>query len=393
MEKRIKFVFVLTVVLIAVSAFIFLELNSMLKVKSPNAHPTPTATSEIVETGAVKQEDNDSETGSENELTLEQKVGQMFIGGYHEENIINDQVELTQERQLGGIILMGVNVRTPELRNSSFDLINNIEVNSELPLIISVDEEGTVITRLSDQLNEQTPQSDLERLGQARTIARRRGQELNELGFNVVYSPVMDYATQESFLYTRSFHVDKSEYAELGSSMLGGYKEGGVVGVPKHFPGHPPASLDSHKGLPVSDVDEDLFDDHISQFIELLEMTDPQIIMTGHILFPAIDPDDPATLSSSIIQDKLREELGYEGLIITDDLNMDAISERYTPEEAAVKAVEAGNDIVLYVSTIENQERALDGILEAVRSGRLSEERINESVERIRSFKESNLSE
>jgi beta-N-acetylhexosaminidase len=322
-------------------------------------------------------------------MSLADKIGQMMMGGYFKDNLIEEQLALVEELNFGGIIIMGPNVANLKATGESMALIRLTNQRLASPLLISIDEEGTAITRLRGQLKEQTPQANITAVERAYEVARRRGQELRNLGIQINFSPVLEYIPgSDSFLYQRTFQVDRTRIAPLGAAMLKGYRDSGIVGVVKHFPGHTQEAIDSHLDLPVARLTLNELNGHMSQFAELFKITDAPMVMTAHILLPEIDANYPATLSPVLINDILRKRMGYEGVIITDDLAMGAIVNNYSPAESAVQAVKAGNDILLYVTAMDEQREAYEAVLAAVRSGQISEARIDESVLRIYRLKQ-----
>lgn len=318
------------------------------------------------------------------EMTLEQKVGQLFIGGSSKEDMLNEQLALVRDQHFGGIILFRVNVTDSAKRVLTMETIR--QANSALPIspFIAIDEEGGEVTRLYGQLIQQTPQHLINSPSLAYETSLGRGRELIQMGMNMNLAPVMDYATNsESALYKRTFRGEREAIALLSENMLRGYKDAGIIAVPKHFPGHPDNNIDSHTALSEVGVTREQFDSFAGQFKSLIEKESPVAIMTAHVKFPAIDPVSPTTLSHPILTGILRNDYQYNGLIITDDMNMGAIKNFVPLEEGVIRAIEAGADMVVIVTLPKYQLSAYNALLEAVRSGRISEERIDESLMRI----------
>jgi beta-N-acetylhexosaminidase len=214
-----------------------------------------------------------------------------------------------------------------------------------------------------------------------------RGKELHAKGINVNFSPVLEYITNPaSFLYYRVFRGSKENVTTYGENMVRGYQDAGIVATVKHFPGHDDTSVDSHKNLPISTIDKKGLPEHMSIFKAVIEKEKPLMVMTAHVLFPKIDPVYPATLSPIFIK-MLREDYSYDGIIITDDMNMGAITKSFGVEKSAIQAINAGNDILLYVAPTETINRAYTAVLNAVRDGHISEERIDSSVYRVLNLK------
>jgi beta-N-acetylhexosaminidase len=220
---------------------------------------------------------------------------------------------------------------------------------------------------------------------------RRIGMELQRLGINLNLAPVLDVNTnpQNPVIGDRAFGADPDLVSRLGVAAIKGFQKGGIIPVGKHFPGHGDTSVDSHKGLPV--VDHDL--DRIRR-VELRPFSAAiksglNVIMTAHVLYPRIDPDYPATLSKRVLKGILREDMGFDGVIITDDLNMKAITENYDFRDVVVLAVNAGVDILLICHDRESGVRGYKELMDEVEKGNISVERVNESVRRIVRLKKS----
>jgi len=317
-------------------------------------------------------------------MTLEEKVGQMFIMGFWGTQPDYYITKMIQERNIGGVILFKYNVKD---KTQLIKLTSDLQtLTKKVPLFISIDQEGGVVSRLTTNIvSEITAQSEIKTEKEAYNISKKRARELKALGISMNFSPVLDnIQKQDSFLYDRVFRGDISL---LGNEMISGYWDGDIVAVPKHFPGHPDDATDSHKGLPQTKIPETEFDTYASQFKDVILNKDTQAIMVGHILFKQIDSQNPSSLSSKIITEILRNKYGFDGVVITDDMQMGALTESFGISETAVKAVTAGNDILIYSGEPEEQAQAYNAIISAVKNGTLSEERINESVLRILTLK------
>lgn len=341
------------------------------------------------------------------QMTLEEKIGQMLVLGFwgtEPDYYINKMIN---ERNIGGVILMKYNISN---RKQLINLIQDLQDKSlntspSIPLFITVDQEGGIISRVKvEGINELTAQKDITSTAQAYDVAKKRAIELKKLGINVNFSPVIDMITNKnSFLYNRVFRSneidgEKVNTIELGHAMMKGYKQGGIIAVPKHFPGYTNETDNPHEKMPISMLSEkdltysqnDSF--KLRAFHYLIDEKDgrPEIIMSTPIVYKNIDPDNPAIFSKHFMKNFLRENLSYTGLVITDDMEMGALS-TYTTSEAAVKAVQAGNDILLYTSTPEKQAEAYNAIVEAVKKDEIGVDQINESVLKILRLKKINL--
>lgn len=336
------------------------------------------------------------------EMSLEEKVGQLFMVGFEHSlgmkaTQVNQQAEsLVNDYHVGGFILFRRNVSSPE---QVVTLTNDLQKlalsgDAQIPLLISVDQEGGKITRISEGVTVfpgNMPLGATRDKQLARQAAQLMGEDLKNLGIHLNFAPVMDVNNnpQNPVIGVRSFGSDPNLVAELGTAMIQGYHDAGVFTAVKHFPGHGDTSVDSHISLPTIHHDRKRLDQvELVPFKKAIE-AGTDFVMTAHVTFPAIEPTPglPATLSKRVLTDLLRNELGFQGIIITDDMEMGAIANRYGTGEAAVKAIEAGADMILVCHTLEKQKDAILAVQKAVENGRITEERIDESVKRILELK------
>jgi len=316
-------------------------------------------------------------------VPLEEKIGQLFIIGHWIGTPIASTTELITKHHLGGVIIMG----HPDKASNTKDWVDIWQKASKTPLLITVDQEGGAVTRYKEKGFTQTSQREILDSKTAYKVGYTRGKELATLGINTNYSPVLDSAKDaDSFMYKRVFK-NRSDSATLATSMIEGMKNAGVIGVVKHFPGHDDTDVDSHLALPVVDIDRSELNNFVSPFIEIIKNNPPEVIMTAHVLFPKIDPL-PATLSRFFLTDYLRTQLGFTGVIITDDMSMDAIDTNWHSSEASIKTITAGADIVLFAAEPELVTGAMEALKRAIENGTLSEDRISESYERIMFLKQ-----
>ena len=324
------------------------------------------------------------------EMTIEEKIGQLIMVGF-EGTQANEAIEThIRERFVGGIVLFSRNIQSPkqaaELTNELQQLAST--TTHQIPLFIGIDQEGGWVIRLKEGATVLPGNMALGATGSTE-LAERAGEitaaELAAVGVNLNFAPVMDVNNnpQNPVIDRRSFGESPELVSRLGVAYIRGLQRNGVLGTAKHFPGHGDTTVDSHFDLPT--VSHDL------ERIRALELhpfraaidADVAAIMTAHIVYPAFDPDRPATLSPTILTNLLRDELGFDGLLITDDMEMKAIDDRYRSGEAAVMAVEAGADIVMVLWTPAKQNEVFDALLSAVKSGRISQARLDQSVKRI----------
>lgn len=337
------------------------------------------------------------------ELTLEEKVGQLLhvgIGlGYLETETgwpSTEMRSIIEEIQPGAVRVYGTHQATPHYMAQYTNQLQEWAeecTDNGLPLLISCDAEyGTVDmvahgARAYPALMGRTVTGDTDL---ARDVSAAIAEEMCSLGFNMNHQPVVDVNTNPDnpVIGVRSPGSDPETVSEYATAALQGIHEEDQVGVAKHFPGHGDTELDSHMVLPhVTYNRETLERIHLPPFETMIE-AGVDCIMTSHIVVECLDPEQPATLSKPVLTGLLREELGYDGIIITDAMMMDAISDNYGVGEATVQAVQAGVDLVLtgYVSAADLLE-SRDALLKAVEGGRLSEARVDESVERVLSMK------
>ena len=326
-------------------------------------------------------------------MTLHQKIGQMLLLGW-----MNDaQAEaLVTEFAAGGVILMGRNIGTPAETSAQIARLQALAQQHGLsPLFVAVDQEGGRVQRLGPPRYAARPSqreigASLDPLPAARRAAHSIGSELKTLGFNWDFAPVLDVdsSPQNPVIGDRSYSPHPDTVAALGVAAIAGFQgDAGILACGKHFPGHGDTETDSHFALPTIRRSRAALD--AVELIPFRAAIDAGLaaIMTAHILFPALDSRLPATLSPTILTGLLREELGFNGLLITDDLEMRGVAEKWGAPEAAVLAVLAGADILLCCHEWETQRAIHAALLSAVQTGRLTEDRLDRSLARIAAAK------
>jgi beta-N-acetylhexosaminidase len=324
------------------------------------------------------------------EMTIEEKVGQLIMVGF-EGTQANEAIEThIRKRFVGGIVLFSRNIQSPQ---QTAELTNELQRLAEatarqIPLFIGIDQEGGWVIRLKEGATV-LPGNMALGATDSTELAERAGEitavELAAVGVNLNFAPVMDVNNNPDnpVIGRRSFGESPELVSRLGISYIRGLQRNGVLATVKHFPGHGDTTVDSHFELPT--VNHDLERIHALELQPFRAAIDADVaaIMTAHIIYPAFDADRPATLSPTILTDLLRKELGFDGLLITDDMEMKAIDDRYRSGEAAVMAVEAGADIVMVLWTPAKQIEVFDALLSAIKSGRISQARLDQSIERI----------
>ena len=337
-------------------------------------------------------------------LTPDEKICQLFIltpealTGVETVTAAGERTEAAiWESPVGGLIYMSPNL---EYQEQIAEMLRNTQQYSKerigLPLLLAVDEEGGSVCRIGGrgivegveipsmrQVGESKDYSEAYRLGS------QMGSYLSDLGFNVDFAPVADVLTnpENTVVRDRSFGSDPKNVSKMVVEVMRGLSANGVIPTLKHFPGHGSTGEDSHEGYAISyETMDELFENDLVPFMEGIS-NGARIIMAGHISLPdAVGSMVPASLNYTVLTELLRKQLGYDGLIITDALNMGAITEHYDSSEAAVKALQAGCDMLLMPS---DWYSARQGVRSALEEGTLSEERIDESLYRIISLKQS----
>lgn len=294
-------------------------------------------------------------------------------------------LERLAELRPGGLLFYPSNVPSTE---NAREIVRTVQASSDWPLLYGIDQEGGPFNTYrvdnatifpGNMALGATHQPDL-----ATAAAVAMGEELAYLGVNLSFAPSVDVNSNPDnpIIGIRSFGSDVAAVSEFGQAYLAGLETAGVVGVAKHFPGHGDTGTDSHLELPLVARDRAQIDAvELAPFKAMIAARVPAI-MTAHVAFPALGTDLPATLSKEVLTDLLRGELGFGGLIITDYMDMAAITSRYGAGEAAVLSVLAGTDLLLVSSDLEKQREVAAALTEAIVSGRLPEQRVREAVAR-----------
>ena len=332
-------------------------------------------------------------------LTLEEKIGQMLCFGWAGPDslcAVNEQArECVQTMKAGGMVVMGRNVSPASRPLPPIDaaavwaMLVEMQSLTALPLFLPTDQEGGRVARFGTTPFTRMP-SALAIGGRGDTdlayrAARATAKELAAVGVNWDFAPVADINSnpQNPVIGDRSFGARVEEVVPMVVAQTKGYQDGGVLACVKHFPGHGDTALDSHYDLPVLNFTlSDIQQRELIPFIAAID-AGAAAVMTAHILFPALDPDLPATLSPHILTGLLREQLGFEGLIVTDCLEMKAVADRWGTARASVLAAKAGADVLLVCHTLARQRETYDTLLAAARTGELPESRIRDAVTRI----------
>jgi beta-N-acetylhexosaminidase len=324
--------------------------------------------------------------------SLRREIGQLLIGSLPGTSITPEMRSLAREFELGGVILFGRNIEAPE---QVAELAHDVQsLATESPLWVSVDQEGGRVARLKAPFTEWPPMAVLGRSGDA-TLATRfaaaLAAELRAVGVTLDYAPVLDIHTnpKNPIIGDRALAETAESVARLGAAIVHGLQDNGVAACGKHFPGHGDTSVDSHLELPVVEHPPDRIQRVESVPFRAAIAADVAFIMTAHILVPTIDEQNPATLSSRIVTGMLRQELGFGGVIVSDDLEMKAIARTWSVPDAAVRAIAAGCDAMLVCSgDVDAQAQSLEAVVHAVEDGRISRRALDDTQKRLRQAKE-----
>lgn len=326
-------------------------------------------------------------------MTINQKIGQMVIVGLEGETTDPKVEELINSYQVGGFILFKRNISSA---SQTVELLNNLkQINDSLndqPLFLSVDEEGGRVSRMPNEFIK-LPTNQVIGSINNETFAAQYGEQIAKqirmLGFNMDFAPVLDINSNPNnpIIGDRSFSSKQSIVTNLGVNMMKGISKEGIIPVVKHFPGHGDTSMDSHIGLPIINRNlTQLVNFELKPFAKAVNQG-AEVVMVAHLLLPELDPTYPASLSKVLIHDVLRQKLGFEGVVITDDMTMGAIETNYGIGEAVVQSVKAGTDIVLVCHSYDKQIAAIEALKKAAEAGEISSERIDDSVYRIMRLK------
>ncbi len=326
-------------------------------------------------------------------MTIEEKVYQMFfvtpeqLTGYDEVIRAGEATKsAVEEKPVGGLIYFAKNILTEEQIS---EMLEKTQEFSEIPMFFGVDEEGGRVSRLSDN-----PEIDMEKIESMGSIGAKMdyerayevgfviGKKLSQLGFNVDFAPVADVSSSDAdnVIGNRSFGSDPEVVSEMVSNVISGLDKNGISATLKHFPGQGMTTGDTHDGAVKSDkARSEIRKTDLVPFEKGIE-SGADFVMIGHMTVSSLDKENPATFSKKIVTDLLRKELNFNGIIITDAMNMQAITNKYDSGEAAIKAINAGVDMILMPNDFAG---AVKGVLDAVEDGKISESRIDESVKRI----------
>ena len=315
-----------------------------------------------------------------------EKVGQLVVIGVHGTSINEDMKYMLGEYHFGGVVLFDRNMQSKEqVKQLLGDLQSYAKKNEKIGLFLAVDQEGGAVARMQDSLVKVPAAQDLgtQDISVAENYAKQSSLELAELGFNLNFAPVVDLG----LTYGRSFSQnDPDRVVQYAGAVAKAYERNGLQFSFKHFPGIGKADVDLHEKENTINVTRDvLVSEDLKPYKELIPQFSQTsyMVMVSHAKYPAFDAKNPASLSPEIMNGLLRKELGFQGVIVTDDMEMGAVANHYTFEEMAVKTIQSGADIVLICHEYKHMVDAYNALLKAVRSGSITQERLDASVKRI----------
>jgi beta-N-acetylhexosaminidase len=325
-------------------------------------------------------------------MTLDEKVGQLVLLGLNGTRLNSEFERLITRYHIGGVVLFKRNIEGSSQLISFVESIKSCNNVNKLPLFVSIDEEGGRVSRLP--LPKKFPASRIIGKKNSRDIACKNGGDiakaLASYGFNMNLAPVLDILTnpKNTVIGDRSFGNNPQIVSSMGIAEMKGMQDNSIIPVVKHFPGHGSTKVDSHYDAPVVNYDKKRLDSfELIPFKEAVN-NGADAIMTAHIYYPEVDSSGkPATMSKVFLTDILRGEMGFQGIVITDDIGMGSISKKFELKKASMEAISAGADMLLVCNIVKDQEAVMEALKEAVGDGTLTEERINMSLRRILKLK------
>lgn len=331
-------------------------------------------------------------------LSIRHAIGQQMIIGLAGTTLSKDEANFIVENNIGGVILFKRNTETPEQvrdLNAEIQALRH-RMPNKAPLFISIDMEGGRVHRLQPPFTKWPALAYVGKLDStsvAFRFAQAMGDELKAVGINLDYAPSVDIFNnpQNTVIGDRALSDKADIVAKLGSALVRGYIKSGIIACAKHFPGHGHTLVDSHVGLPVEEKTlEDLDKEELEPFKKVFRAK-LDLVMAAHIKFPKIDPEWPVSLSEIFLKQILRDRLRYRGLVISDDLDMGALKNNWSKPEIAVRALQAGNNILLYCNEPDSPPTALDAVEKAVGDGALSPNTIEQNARQVLELKKERL--
>jgi beta-N-acetylhexosaminidase len=318
-------------------------------------------------------------------MSLDEQLGQLFLADFVGTAYDANNAGMVEQYHAGGIILYASSIQSVAQARA---LVAAAQAHATFPLLVAIDEEGGWVDRMQ-QIYGFRPSASMIGANGSPAFAYSQGlrvaRDMRSLGLNFDFAPDVDVQLVDGpDQSTRTFGSTPQAVSTLAGAYLRGMEDGGVVGSLKHFPGLGAATTDAHLGLPVINRSRDQLEAvELAPYRTLLASGQVQAIMTTDLLMPALDPTQPAELSPAIITGVLRDELGFDGVVVTDALYMDGVAQRYSMPDAGVQAILAGDDLLVGPWTPDQMGAMMQALRDAVASGRISKARIDDSVRRI----------
>lgn len=325
-------------------------------------------------------------------MTLDEKIGQLVIVGLDGTTVKKQTKEMIEKYHVSGFILYKDNITSAAQTLKLLNQLKTLNESNASPLWLSVDQEGGIVNRMTKEFTKLPPAADVGKANNTsytNEIGQAIGEQLSAFGFNMDYAPVLDINSNSKnpVIGNRSYGEDVDTVITHGIETMKAIQSKHVAAVVKHFPGHGDTSVDSHLDLPVVNKNlEELKAFELLPFVEAIHQ-DVDAIMIAHLLIPKIDNKYPASLSKPLITNLLREDLGYEGVVITDDMTMGGITDHYKVGEAAVTSKLAGTDIILIGHDYDKQVSAINALKKAALDGVISKDMLDTSVYRVLQLK------
>lgn len=318
------------------------------------------------------------------QMSLDEELGQLFLVDFLGQTYSADDATMIQQQHVAGVILYGRNIGSADQTRT---LLQAMQADATIPLLTSVDEEGGTVDRLQNIYGPRPSATYIgsQGAGYARAQGTQVAQDMHAVGLNFNLAPVVDVQLADGpDQYLRTFGTTPETVTSIGGAYLAGLQQDGVVGCLKHFPGLGAAQVDAHTSLPVINRSRDQIESvELAPYRTLIQSGQVHAIMTTDLLMPALDPTMPAELSQPIITGVLRDELGYDGVVVTDALAMQGIANQWDMAQAGVLAIKAGDDLLEGMFTPDQVQWMIQSLKDALANGTLTKARIDQSVRRI----------
>ena len=323
------------------------------------------------------------------DMTLDEELGQLFIGALTYNDYNANNAGMVEQQYVGGILLYTVNMTS---KSQTSQLIATAQAHAQIPMLVMTDEEGGYVDRLQQFFGWRptaTQIGDTNNPTYAKGEGKKTGQDMAALGFNADFAPDVDVQQVAGpDQITRTFGTTPQQVTKMAGAWMTGMQNAGVAVCLKHFPGLGDAKTDAHLDLPViKESRAQIEANDLAPYRNLIATGQVQMIMATDLLMPALDPTLPAELSPKIITGVLRDELGYDGVVVTDALYMQGVLERFSMAQAGVLAIEAGDDLLVGAFTTGQISLMIQSLKQALASGQLTRARIDDSVRRILTLK------